>query len=79
MAWEDGSGLHVALGGWEWPPCSSRSIGVDNFFQLGGLLLKPKPLHSGRWHRPGADPGFQERGGRIREKGYTMKPCNTFS
>ena len=22
----------------------------------------------------GADPGFQERGGRIREKGYTMKP-----
>ena len=27
----------------------------------------------------GADPGFQERGGRIREKGYTMKPCNTYS
>ena len=27
----------------------------------------------------GADPGFQERGGRIREKGYTMKPSNTYS
>ena len=25
----------------------------------------------------GANPGFQERGGRIKEKGYTMKTCNT--
>ena len=26
------------------------TMGVDNFFQLEGLLLKPKPLDRGRWH-----------------------------
>ena len=34
---------------------------------------------SGHCREAGADPGFQERGGRIREKGYTLKPCNTCS